>query len=108
LICAPTILHAPADEDTRLDGMSGRPPFVHANMLLFEERPCASVDPNIEQLVVVGAGIGRGGTVAAGEFLVDENGWTRYSSRCPAIGIERTWKSFSKHKSLEIAPAPRT
>jgi hypothetical protein len=30
-------------------------------------------DPNIEQLVVVGAGIGRGGTVAAGEFLVDEN-----------------------------------
>ena len=30
------------------------------------------VDPNIEQLVVVGAGIARGGTVAAGEFLVDE------------------------------------
>ena len=30
-------------------------------------------DPNIEQLVVVGAGIGRGGTVAAGEFLVDAN-----------------------------------
>jgi hypothetical protein len=30
------------------------------------------VDPHIEQLVVVGAGIGRGGTVAAGEFLVDE------------------------------------
>ncbi len=29
------------------------------------------VDPNIEQLVVVSAGIGRGGTVAAGEFLVD-------------------------------------
>jgi hypothetical protein len=30
-------------------------------------------DPNIEQWVVVGAGIGRGGTVAAGEFLVDAN-----------------------------------
>ena len=30
-------------------------------------------DPNVEQLVVVGAGIGRGGTVAAGEFLVDAN-----------------------------------
>ena len=29
------------------------------------------VDPNIDQLVVVAAGIGRGGTVAAGEFLVD-------------------------------------
>jgi hypothetical protein len=30
-------------------------------------------DPNVEQLVVVAAGIGRGGTVAAGEFLVDAN-----------------------------------
>jgi hypothetical protein len=30
-------------------------------------------DPTVEQLVVVAAGIGRGGTVAAGEFLVDAN-----------------------------------
>ena len=30
------------------------------------------VDPNTDQFVVVGAGIGRGGTVAAGEFLVDQ------------------------------------
>jgi hypothetical protein len=30
------------------------------------------VDPNTDQYVVVAAGIGRGGTVAAGEFLVDE------------------------------------
>jgi hypothetical protein len=29
------------------------------------------VDPNTEKFVVVAAGIGRGGTVAAGEFLVD-------------------------------------
>jgi len=29
------------------------------------------VSPNTDQLVVVAAGIGRGGTVAAGEFLVD-------------------------------------
>jgi hypothetical protein len=29
------------------------------------------VDPNTDQFVVVAAGIGRGGTVAAGEFLVD-------------------------------------
>jgi hypothetical protein len=31
------------------------------------------VDPNSDQFVVVAAGIGRGGTVAAGEFLVDAN-----------------------------------
>ena len=31
------------------------------------------VDPNTDQFVVVAAGIGRGGTVAAGEFLVDAN-----------------------------------
>jgi hypothetical protein len=29
------------------------------------------MDPNTDQFVVVAAGIGRGGTVAAGEFLVD-------------------------------------
>ena len=29
------------------------------------------IDPNTDQYVVVAAGIGRGGTVAAGEFLVD-------------------------------------
>jgi hypothetical protein len=31
------------------------------------------IDPNTEQFVVVAAGIGRGGTVAAGEFVVDTN-----------------------------------
>lgn len=31
------------------------------------------IDPNTDQFVVVAAGIGRGGTVAAGEFLVDEH-----------------------------------
>ncbi len=41
------------------------------------------VDPNIEQLVVVGAGIGRGGTVAAGEFLVDEQRMEEILKRVP-------------------------
>jgi len=41
------------------------------------------VDPNIEQLVVVGAGIGRGGTVAAGEFLVDEQRMEEMLKRVP-------------------------
>jgi hypothetical protein len=31
------------------------------------------VDPNTDQYAVVAAGIGRGGTIAAGEFLVDEH-----------------------------------
>jgi hypothetical protein len=51
------------------------------------------VDPNIEQLVVVGAGIGRGGTVAAGEFLVDEQRMDEMLKRVP-----NDWK----RKNIEI------
>jgi hypothetical protein len=51
------------------------------------------VDPNIEQLVVVGAGIGRGGTVAAGEFLVDEQRIDDMLKRVPS-----DWK----RKNIEI------
>jgi hypothetical protein len=51
------------------------------------------VDPNIEQLVVVGAGIGRGGTVAAGEFLVDEQRMDEMLKRVPG-----DWK----RKNIEI------
>lgn len=51
------------------------------------------VDPNIEQLVVVGAGIGRGGTVAAGEFLVDENRMEEMLKQVPG-----DWK----RKNVEI------
>lgn len=51
------------------------------------------VDPNIEQLVVVGAGIGRGGTVAAGEFLVDEQRMDEMLKR-----LTSDWK----RKNIEI------
>jgi hypothetical protein len=51
------------------------------------------VDPNIEQLVVVGAGIGRGGTVAAGEFLVDEQRMDEAVKR-----VSSDWK----RKNIEI------
>jgi hypothetical protein len=51
------------------------------------------VDPNLEQLVVVGAGIGRGGTVAAGEFLVDEQRMDDMLKRVPS-----DWK----RKNIEI------
>jgi hypothetical protein len=51
------------------------------------------VDPNTEQFVVIAAGIGRGGTVAAGEFLVDTNRMEDMLKQVP-----RDWK----HKNLEV------
>ena len=40
-------------------------------------------DPNTDQLVIVAAGIARGGTVAAGEFLVDPNQFNELAKRAP-------------------------
>ena len=51
------------------------------------------VDPDIEQLVVVAAGIGRGGTVAAGEFLVDSQRMDEMLKSVPS-----DWK----RKNIEI------
>ena len=51
------------------------------------------VDPDTEQYVVVAAGIGRGGTVAAGEFLVDQRRMSEMLSQVPG-----DWKQ----KNLEI------
>ena len=51
------------------------------------------VDPDIEQLVVVAAGIGRGGTVAAGEFLVDSQRMDEMLKKVPS-----DWK----RKNVEI------
>jgi len=51
------------------------------------------VDPNTDQYVVVAAGIGRGGTVAAGEFLVNEHYMEEMASQVP-----RDWQ----HKNLEV------
>jgi hypothetical protein len=51
------------------------------------------IDPNTDQYVVVAAGIGRGGTVAAGEFLVDPKRMDEMLSLVP-----RDWK----RKNLEI------
>jgi hypothetical protein len=51
------------------------------------------VDPNTDQFVVVAAGIGRGGTVAAGEFLVDANRVEEMLRQVP-----QNWKQ----KNLEI------
>ena len=41
------------------------------------------VAPDTDQLAVVGAGIGRGGTVAAGEFLVDEHRMDEMMNQLP-------------------------
>jgi hypothetical protein len=51
------------------------------------------VDPNSDRYVVVAAGIGRGGTVAAGEFLVDERHMQEMLAQLP-----KDWK----RKNLEI------
>jgi hypothetical protein len=51
------------------------------------------VDPNTDQFVVVAAGIGRGGTVAAGEFLVDANRMEDMLKQVP-----QNWKQ----KNIEI------
>jgi hypothetical protein len=52
-----------------------------------------TIDPNTDQFVVVAAGIGRGGTVAAGEFLVDASRMEDLLKQVPA-----NWKQ----KNLEI------
>jgi hypothetical protein len=51
------------------------------------------IDPNTDQFVIVAAGIGRGGTVAAGEFLVDASRMEDLLKQVPA-----NWKQ----KNLEI------
>jgi hypothetical protein len=51
------------------------------------------VDPDTDQYVVVAAGIGRGGTVAAGEFLVDSHRMDDMLSQLP-----RSWN----RKNVEI------
>ncbi len=51
------------------------------------------VDPNTDQFTIVAAGIGRGGTVAAGEFLVDAHRMGEVLNELP-----RDWK----RKSLEV------
>jgi hypothetical protein len=54
------------------------------------------VDPNTDQFVVVAAGIGRGGTVAAGEFLVDANRMDEMLKQVP-----RNWKQKNVEVVLE-------
>ena len=51
------------------------------------------VEPNTDQFAVIAAGIGRGGTVAAGEFLVDTHRMEDMLNQIP-----RGWK----HKNVEV------
>lgn len=54
------------------------------------------IDPNTDQYVVVAAGIGRGGTVAAGEFLVDAHRMGDILSQVPS-----DWKKKNMELVLE-------
>src|SRR3984957_2586834 len=51
------------------------------------------LDPNTDRFVVVAAGVARGGTVAAGEFLVDPHRLEELARRAP-----RDWS----HKNVEV------
>jgi hypothetical protein len=51
------------------------------------------IDPNTDQFTLVAAGIARGGTVAAGEFLVDAKYMNEMTNQLPA-----NWS----HKNIEI------
>lgn len=54
------------------------------------------VDPNTDQMVVVAAGIGRGGTIAAGEFLVDAQHMNEIISR-----VAKDWERRNMEIVLE-------
>ncbi|HKB90647.1 MAG TPA: hypothetical protein VKC60_09050 [Opitutaceae bacterium] len=54
------------------------------------------IDPNTDQYVVVAAGIGRGGTVAAGEFLVDAHRMQDILGQVPS-----DWKKKNMELVLE-------
>ena len=54
------------------------------------------IDPNTDQYAVIAAGIGRGGTVAAGEFLVDSHRMDELMSTLP-----RDWKQKNLEMVLE-------
>jgi hypothetical protein len=51
------------------------------------------LDPNTDRFVVVAAGVARGGTVAAGEFLVDAHRLDELASQVP-----KDWS----HKNIEV------
>jgi hypothetical protein len=51
------------------------------------------LDPNTDRFVVVAAGVARGGTVAAGEFLVDAHRLDEFDHKAP-----KDWS----HKNVEI------
>ena len=54
------------------------------------------LDPNTDRFVVVAAGIARGGTVAAGEFLVDPHHLDEF-----ALKASKDWSSKNTEIVLE-------
>jgi hypothetical protein len=43
------------------------------------------IERNTGTIAIVAAGVGRAGTIAAGEFLVDPAHWARWSMRHPCL-----------------------
>jgi len=64
------------------------------------------VDPTTDQLVVVAAGIGRGGTVAAGEFLVDPQRMSGMLSQVPSDWTQRNLEIVLETQVIEGRSGP--
>lgn len=64
------------------------------------------VDPTTDQLVVIAAGIGRGGTVAAGEFLVDPQRMSGMLNQVPADWARRNLEIVLETQVIEGRSGP--
>jgi len=78
---------------TKRDWMLDRSQQFHVGVYKDYAIVARLVDPNTDQYVVVAAGIGRGGTVAAGEFLVNEHYMEEMAGQ-----VSGAWQ----HKNLEV------
>ncbi len=61
-------------------------------------------DANTGKLAIIAAGIARGGTVAAGEFLTQPVRWMSSRPSFPRTGTRKTWRSFSAPRSSTASP----
>jgi hypothetical protein len=64
------------------------------------------VDPNTDQYVVVAAGIGRGGTVAAGEFLVDTHRMDEMLKQVPRDWYQKNIEIVLETQVIENRSGP--
>jgi hypothetical protein len=64
------------------------------------------LDPNTDQFVIVAAGIARGGTIAAGEFLVDSNQIRQMTKNAPKDWSKRNMELVLETQVIEGRSGP--